>query len=392
MRIYEPAARPTLYFIGVTTGKSSIMKVFPAWADYLGLRDTEIRGIDFAIHDDPALYRQAVEFIRDDPLSMGALVTTHKIDLFHACRDLFDIIDPHATLMDETSCISKRGGKLVCHAKDPISSGLAIDGFLGRGYFERTGAELFSMGAGGSTIAITWHLMRAARGKDVPSRIVVTNRSQPRLDEIKRIHEQVESEVPVEYILAPTNAENDAVLSGLQPGSLVINATGLGKDAPGSPLSDTAIFPESAVAWDLNYRGDLVFLDQANRQRQTRNLQVEDGWTYFLHGWTQVIAEVFDIRIPTSGPEFNGLTYQGEAESHATRLYLRVLGAEERIPDALAQMWCNTESLIAHDDHTVVTIKCSCYLHDTVWWRGFNRVLHEVVQCLAQQCIGNWNR
>lgn len=26
---YAPATRPTFYFIGVTTGKSSIMKVFP---------------------------------------------------------------------------------------------------------------------------------------------------------------------------------------------------------------------------------------------------------------------------------------------------------------------------------------------------------------------------
>ena len=29
---YRPATQPTLYFIGVTTGKSSIMRVFPAWA------------------------------------------------------------------------------------------------------------------------------------------------------------------------------------------------------------------------------------------------------------------------------------------------------------------------------------------------------------------------
>ena len=30
MTLYARASRPTLYFIGVTTGKSSIMKVFPA--------------------------------------------------------------------------------------------------------------------------------------------------------------------------------------------------------------------------------------------------------------------------------------------------------------------------------------------------------------------------
>ena len=304
MTDYTPATRPTLYFIGVTTAKSSIMSVFPAWAAHLGLTDAVIRGIDFKLHDDPAAYRKAVEFIRDDPLSMGALVTTHKIDLFHACRDLFDVIDPHAMLMDETSCISKKDGKLICHAKDPISSGLAIDGFLGEGYFARTGGDLFSMGAGGSTIAITWHLMRKSRGLDVPGRIVVSNRSAHRLDEIRRIHAEIDSSVPVDYVLAPTAADNDAVLASLKPGSLVINATGLGKDAPGSPLSDAAIFPERAVVWDLNYRGNLVFLDQARAQAEARTLQVEDGWTYFLHGWTQVIAEVFHIDIPPAGPSF----------------------------------------------------------------------------------------
>lgn len=308
MTTYEPATSPTLYFIGVTTGKSSIMKVFPAWADYLGLKDAVIKGIDFKLHDDPAAYRKAVEFIRDDPLSMGALVTTHKIDLFHACRDMFDVIDPHALLMDETSCISKRAGKLICHAKDPISSGLSIDGFLGTDYYEKNETDLFSMGAGGSTIAITWHLMRASRGNNVPARIVVSNRSQHRLDEIRRIHAQVDFKVPVEYILAATPEENDAVLKTLRPGSLVINATGLGKDAPGSPLTDAAEFPERAVVWDLNYRGDLIFLDQARRQEKEKSLQVEDGWTYFLHGWTQVIAEVFNVDIPTSGPSFERIS------------------------------------------------------------------------------------
>jgi shikimate 5-dehydrogenase len=305
---YQPATQPTLYFIGVTTGKSSIMKVFPAWADYLGLKDAVIKGIDFKLHDDPSAYRKAVEFIRDDPLSLGALVTTHKIDLFHACRDLFDVIDQHALLMDETSCISKRNGKLICHAKDPISSGLAIDGFLGETYFAEHDADLFSMGAGGSTIAITWHLMRRSRGKNAPGRVVVTNRSQHRLDEIRRIHAEVESDVPVEYLLAETAEANDAVLKTLNPGSLVINATGLGKDAPGSPLTDTAEFPEKSVVWDLNYRGDLVFLDQARRQETEKSLRVEDGWTYFLHGWTQVIAEVFDVTIPASGPVFDEIS------------------------------------------------------------------------------------
>ena len=27
------------------------------------------------------------------------------------------------------------------------------------------------------------------------------------------------------------------------------------------------------------------------------DLQIENGWTYFIHGWTQVIAEVFHVDI-----------------------------------------------------------------------------------------------
>jgi len=305
---YSPAKRPTFYFIGVTTGQSSIMKVFPAWAEHLGLGDVEIKGIDFPPHDTVENYREAVDFLKNDPLSLGALVTTHKLDLFQACKDMFDVVDPHASLMAETSCISKRDGKLICHAKDPISSGVSLDGFLPENHFADTGAELFSMGAGGSTIALTWHLMQESRGKNRPTRIVVSNRSQPRLDHIREIHESLGSDIPIEYRLAATATDNDDILASMTPGSVVINATGLGKDAPGSPLSDDARFPKNAIVWELNYRGNLVFLDQANRAKTAQGLQIEDGWTYFIHGWTQVIAEVFDIEIPIAGPGFDAIS------------------------------------------------------------------------------------
>ncbi|MBN3807804.1 shikimate dehydrogenase [Paraburkholderia sp. Ac-20347] len=302
---YTAATRPTFYFIGVTTAQSSIMRVFPEWARHLGLGDVEMKGIDFPLHASREAYREAVEFLRDDPLSLGALVTTHKIDLYAACEDLFDEIDPHARIMGETSCLSKRDGKFICHAKDPITSGLALDGFLPPEHFARTGAEVFSMGAGGSTIALTWHLMQASRGANRPSRVIVSNRSAARLEEIERIHRELHLGVPCEYVVAPRPQDNDAVLARLSPGALVINATGLGKDAPGSPLTNAGVFPERAIAWDLNYRGELVFLDQARAQQSARALQVEDGWTYFIYGWTRVIAEVFHIDIPTRGPDFD---------------------------------------------------------------------------------------
>ena len=310
-RQYSPALKPTIHFIGVTTGKSSIMKIFPLWAEYLRLHDAAIKGIDFTLRAHPAAYREAVEFIRSDPLSAGALVTTHKIDLFIACRNLFDEIDPLAQLMGETSCISKANGRLVCHAKDPISSGLAMDGFLRANYWVATGAEVFVMGAGGSAIAITWYLTRSDAVRETanrPSRIIVSDRSQPRLTEIRRIHAESGIDVPAEYVLAPKQTENDAILNQLKPGSLVANATGLGKDAPGSPITQNGQFPERGIVWELNYRGELVFLHQARTQQAERHLQIEDGWTYFVHGWTRAIAEVFHINIPASGPIFNDLS------------------------------------------------------------------------------------
>ncbi|WP_306256725.1 shikimate dehydrogenase [Pararhizobium sp. IMCC21322] len=312
---YTPAEIPTFYFIGVTTQFSSIMKVFPKWAAHLGLGEVEIKGIDFPPHDKPQNYRDAVAFIKSDPLSLGALVTTHKLDLYAACKDMFDNVDNHADLMAETSCLSKLNDKLICHAKDPISSGLSLDGFLAENHFSKTGAEVFSMGAGGSTIALTWHLTQPSRGADRPSRIVISNRSQPRVDHVRSIHEQLGHGIPVEYVLATSPDHNDEILHGLKPGSLVINATGLGKDAPGSPLSNAARFPENSIVWDLNYRGELVFLDQARAQASANQISIEDGWSYFIHGWTQVIGEVFHISIPTSGPEFDKIAEIASAAS-----------------------------------------------------------------------------
>lgn len=305
--VYTPAEQRTMYFIGVTTGKSSIMKVFPAWAEELKL-NAVIKGFDFPPNDDPAHYREVVSFIKHDPLSLGSLVTTHKLNLFKAARDLFDGIDPYTQLLDEVSSISKRGNELWGHAKDPITAGLSLEAIVDDGYWQRTNGHLLLLGAGGSSLALTLYLHnKLAAGGDVPTRIIVTNRSETRLAEMKVIHQKMNFQIPVEYHLTPSAAQNDAVTNGLPPYSMVVNATGLGKDAPGSPLTDRTVFPENGIAWEFNYRGELIFMDQANAQAKARNLKIEDGWVYFIHGWTRVVAEVFHLDIPTSGPAFDRL-------------------------------------------------------------------------------------
>ncbi len=236
-------------------------------------------GHDLPIHAEREQYRDLVRRIKSEEHERGALITTHKIDLFEACRDLFDRIDESALLCGETSCLSKR------------------DGLLPVDHFQETAAEVLCLGAGGSAIAITIHLLRREARTGRPPRITVVNRSQGRLDAMRAIHARVNASADVAYVLNVDPLVNDELIGKLPPGSLVINATGMGKDTPGSPISDAARFPAGGLVREVNYRGELRFLKQALAQRRERTLLVHDGWRYFIHGWATVIEEVFDLQI-----------------------------------------------------------------------------------------------
>jgi shikimate 5-dehydrogenase len=305
---YTPATERTIYFIGTTTGQSSIMKVFPRWAEALKL-NAVIKGIDFVPDEGAPRYREAVCFIKRDPLSLGALVTTHKVNLLKASRDLFDELDPYAETLGEISSISKRHGRLCGHAKDPITVGRALEAIVDEGYWRRTGGELLNLGAGGSSMALTLYLhTKAKAGRDVPARVVVTALDGNGLADIREAHRRIGIALPIDDAVTPEPAAADRLLTRLPRGSMVVNATGLGKDRPGSPLTDAAIFPRNGVAWEFNYRGNLVFLEQAKAAQAHQPLRVVDGWIYFIHGWTSVIAEVFDIDISAAGPSFELLS------------------------------------------------------------------------------------
>ncbi len=286
---------PTFYFIGVTTSKSSIMNVFPRWMEALGREDVIIEGIDHAIHDEPDAYRASVAQIKYDQLSLGALVTTHKIDLLEAARDMFDELHSSAMLTGEVSSISKQQDKLWGHAKDPLTSGLSLDAVLGEGYFSRTGGHVLCFGAGGSGKAIALHLIDKQDSADRPQKMVVTNRSLGRLQNMQAMVESLETDIEFKFIQSANPDLNDQIMAALPEGSVVVNATGMGKDTPGSPLTNSGLFPRNSVAWEINYRGELDFWHQAMAQQKSRNILVEDGWLYFLQGWTQVIAEVLHI-------------------------------------------------------------------------------------------------
>lgn len=288
---------PTFYFIGVTTTKSSIMKVFPLWMKELGRPEVVMEGWDCKIHDEPEAYRKAVAQIKYDPNSLGALVTTHKIDLLTACRDMFEYLDPYALITDEISSISKLDGRLEGHAKDPITAGKSLDAIIGENYFSRTGGDVLSFGAGGSAIATLLHLINKKNPGDRPGRFTFVNRSQGRLDHAREMVGKLKTDIQIEYIQNADPKVNDEIMEKFPEYSVVINATGMGKDTPGSPITWDGKFPKNSIAWEFNYRGELDFMHQALAQVEDRKVIVEDGWVYFVHGWTQVVAQVlhFDL-------------------------------------------------------------------------------------------------
>jgi len=288
-------------FVGVSTAGSSIMRVFPRWADALGLPTRRLVGHDLPLDATPEDYRALVRRIRDDDDEVGALVTTHKIGVYAHCADLFDELDDFARLCGEVSSLSKRDGRLVGHAKDPVTAGLSLEELLPVGHFARTGAEVVCLGAGGAGTAATWYL---ARRPDRPARIVCTDTSAERLDHLRQVHADGGLDPALfSYVAVVGAGDGDRVVGAAAPGSLVINATGLGKDRPGSPLTDTARFPAGGLVWELNYRGSLELLHQARAQQDAAGLTVVDGWRYFVHGWSQVVAEVFGLTLDAATVE-----------------------------------------------------------------------------------------
>ena len=262
--------------------------------------------MDFPLHADPQEYVEAVSWIKNDPLSLGALVTTHKIDLLKACRHLFDELDGSAQLLKEVSCISKRGYELIGHAKDTFTSTLALESFLAPDYWEKDPTSLVCLGAGGATVALTSSLLQ--RDHNCPALIAVSDINQERINEIREIHNSIDHNRKVAYHLINDAGTNDQLVANAPASAVIANGTGMGKDIPGSPVTDKVIFPLNGFAWDYNYRGELDFLQLAEMQRASRNLTAVDGWAYFILGWTQVIAEVFHIDIPTSGAQFEELS------------------------------------------------------------------------------------
>ena len=292
----SPAQDRWLGFVGVSTAESSIQRVFPAWADALGLPTRTLRGYDVALDAPEQTYRELVQELRDDPHCAGALVTTHKMAVYAAAGDLFDEVDDLGQTFAEISCISKRGDRLRGQALDPVTARLALEEFLPPDHFARTAAAALVLGSGGAGTALSQQL---GVREDAPAVVVCTALTEEPLEHARQVHARAGiAQGRIRYHVTAEDDDADRLVADLPPGSLVVNATGMGKDRPGSPLGDDVVFPEGGLVWEFNYRGPRDFLVQAHAQEQSRGLHVEDGWRYFVHGWSQAVAAVFEVPMP----------------------------------------------------------------------------------------------
>jgi len=289
--------RPTIVFVGVSTGDSFINRLFPVWAEEMKLGAVGFQGIDLPPDAQAADIVAAVRFLADCDQVRGALVTTHKIAVYAHARDLFASLDENAGRLGEISCITKTGAGIAGAAKDPITAGLALDLIAPAPHWTaHPKAEALLLGCGGACVALASTLLSRPPGAR-PARIALSDVDPARLDLARRHLSPLDRDEIVTLHRVAAAAGNDRLIADLPEGSLLVNGTGLGKDRPGSPVTDAAPFPNDGVVWEFNYRGALTFLDQARCRQAERRLTIADGWRYFLFGWAYVIADVFDVNL-----------------------------------------------------------------------------------------------
>jgi shikimate dehydrogenase len=289
---------PPLYvFIGISTAGSSVQAIFPRWTATLAPGGV-LRGVDLHVSAPAEAFRDLVVAMRDNPYVAGAVITSHKLRLYRAVHDLLDSAEPLVQVTHEINSLDTRSG-LVAYARDPQSLDVILDTTGGPGVSTRR--PVFCIGSGGAATALLLAMCLDIPASISQQRTVARNRSNARgpltiigrypesLQEVRNVQERANLlDAPVNLVLATTPGDIAAVIRRAPEGSVVINATGLGKLSAESPLASPDDFPKSVLAWDFNYRGPLTFLRQASEA----GLATEDGWEYFLAGWAAALAAI----------------------------------------------------------------------------------------------------
>jgi shikimate 5-dehydrogenase len=193
------------------------------------------------------------------------------------------------------------GQVLAGHARDAVSLAHVLPGLI-----ELAGARttrdlhVLCLGAGGAATALLMALCREADGgagtgrlrDDPPASLTFADVDAGALTELESVAGRAGIS-PAQLSFIHVREPADALVARVRPPGLVINATGLGKDRPGSPVTDQVRFGPATLAWDLNYRGDLVFL----RQAAAAGAATADGWDYFVAGWAGALTPIAGVAL-----------------------------------------------------------------------------------------------
>lgn len=308
----RPDAARRIVFVGVSTGGSVVRRAFPGWMELLGAEHCVLDCVDLPVGASPAAYRDLVLDLSADPLVYGAVITAHKAALFEHAADLLAGVSPQSRLLGETSVLYRPTPTFTPtlapdpDAPSPTLYGTAIECESvtaalcqmgdGQSLTSRT-ADLVALGAGGTTRALLAALGSADRpAADRPRRIHLIDLSARNL----ALAAALAARLPVPPLLRARLTAGSTDLSEvgpLPPGSLIVNATGLGKDRPGSPLRLPVPWPQDALVWDLNYRGARPMLADARSAPPERRIRTFDGWSLFIHGWARGLEQILGREI-----------------------------------------------------------------------------------------------
>ncbi|MEN3309988.1 MAG: shikimate dehydrogenase [Micromonosporaceae bacterium] len=277
---------PLILFVGVDTGGSLVHPVFGRWAEALG-QPWILRGVDLPADTPAGTYLRLVETMRANRLVHGAIVTAHKLRLYRACASALTRRDRLVDLTHEINTLTTVDGTVTGDARDAVSLTHVLPTVPRHHTGGRLdGLHLLCLGSGGAATALLLALhLDPTTGRpraDLPAHTTFTDTDPDALDALRAVAQRAGIQpARLSYAHVHDRTGNDALVASLPAPALVINATGLGKDTPGSPLTHDAPLRPGTVAWDFNYRGDLTFLRQARAAGAT----TVDGWDYFVAGW-----------------------------------------------------------------------------------------------------------
>jgi shikimate dehydrogenase len=278
----------TVFFLGVTPTSSGAARLFPRWAEAIGI-DARLEAVDIPLGAPPRLYRRFVRRL-EGAGTAGAVITSHKLDLYRSCHDLLTPADPLVEILGEVACITVRTRGVDAHTVDPLSLRRALHEML-RARSGRV-AEGLVLGAGGAGLAVALALPEVSEG-----RVTLADTRPDRLEHALEALDRLSQTASISTAEIPLGGNADHLVGSLPPGSVIVNATGLGKDVPGSPVTDAVSWPEGSLFWDLNYRGELRMLKQAGGRATERSLEIHDGSRLFMHGWARALSLLFNLDV-----------------------------------------------------------------------------------------------